>query len=262
MSDAIVVREAEMGSAHWEEATGFADSRPLDYLFVHADLHLREIGRCRAFSAHREGQLVAVGTAFHPHAGAMFSVAGEDSTALRELATRLVATAEGHFAVICRERDGLAARRATGLTVGDREIHMVLDGLPLRTGACRPRRADASTWERLAGFYAELPGQVFFSDVLRGNPAYYVEEDGRLVAAAICHFVTPRVLHIGGVLTHPDYRRRGCATGIVAALATEARETGRIASLLVRADNDRAVELYEKLGFVRYQIMSFLMGGE
>lgn len=259
-AEGLVLREAERGTKLWEQARDFADARPLDYILVHADLNEPQAVRARGICAFRGEKLVAVGSEFRPHRGRMFSVAGEDQEALGALAQSLVSGTDGRYAMLCREADALSVRRATGLAAGDHEIHMILDG-PAKGGAPeRAIRTDERTWDQVVEFYNRLPREVFFSEVYRDNPSYYVEQDGKVVAAAISHFVTPRVLQVGGVLTDPEYRRRGLAGSIVAALANEAHEAGRLASLFVRSDNEGAIALYEKLGFRRHQVIALMIG--
>ncbi len=54
------------------------------------------------------------------------------------------------------------------------------------------------------------------------------------------------------IAVHPDHRRRGIAQGLVTALCDRLALTGVHALLLeVRASNDPAKALYEKLGFVQ-----------
>lgn len=52
------------------------------------------------------------------------------------------------------------------------------------------------------------------------------------------------------VAVHPDYRRNGIAEALVTALAAALKEKGSASlTLEVRASNDPAISLYEKLGF-------------
>ena len=52
------------------------------------------------------------------------------------------------------------------------------------------------------------------------------------------------------VAVHPDWRRRGIAEGLIAHLIQELQNRGSKALMLeVRASNDPATALYEKLGF-------------
>lgn len=54
------------------------------------------------------------------------------------------------------------------------------------------------------------------------------------------------------IAVHPEYRRRGIAEALIDALVNALREKGsRALSLEVRASNDPAIALYEKLGFTQ-----------
>ena len=52
------------------------------------------------------------------------------------------------------------------------------------------------------------------------------------------------------IAVHPEYRRRGIAEALIDALINALREKGsRALSLEVRASNDPAIALYQKMGF-------------
>lgn len=54
------------------------------------------------------------------------------------------------------------------------------------------------------------------------------------------------------IAVHPDFRRRGLAEALVTRLVTELRQKQvRCLTLEVRASNDPAIALYQKLGFVQ-----------
>jgi len=54
------------------------------------------------------------------------------------------------------------------------------------------------------------------------------------------------------IAVHPDFRRQGVAEALINALVTELRKLGsRSLTLEVRASNEPARKLYEKLGFVQ-----------
>ena len=61
--------------------------------------------------------------------------------------------------------------------------------------------------------------------------------------------------HIMNVAVDPDYRRRGIATRLLESVFESTRDDQRRGyTLEVRVSNDRAISLYEKLGFVRQGI--------
>ena len=75
------------------------------------------------------------------------------------------------------------------------------------------------------------------------------EEDGR-VAGYIGSQSVPDESDMMNVAVHPDYRRRGIAEALVVALCDALREQGSVSlTLEVRASNEPAKALYQKLGF-------------
>ena len=79
---------------------------------------------------------------------------------------------------------------------------------------------------------------------------WLVAEDDGLVAGYIgCQMSFPEV-DVMNVAVHPDFRRRGIAAILVEALTDHLRHMDCTSlSLEVRASNDPAIALYEKLGF-------------
>jgi ribosomal protein S18 acetylase RimI-like enzyme len=73
--------------------------------------------------------------------------------------------------------------------------------------------------------------------------------EGRLVAMAGERLRVPGYTEISAVCTHPEHLGRGYASALAAALMRRIRDCGEVPFLHVRAENKRAVELYERLGF-------------
>ena len=76
-----------------------------------------------------------------------------------------------------------------------------------------------------------------------------VRIDGRLAAMAGQRFRMPGYTEVSGVCTHPDFRGRGLARMLSAAVATFIEERGDVAFLHAWTSNLAAIRLYESLGF-------------
>ena len=76
------------------------------------------------------------------------------------------------------------------------------------------------------------------------------KENGRLAAYGGAQYVLDEA-NIVNIATHPDYRRRGCATSVMHALETYLKENGiEFVYLEVRKSNSSAQALYTKEGYV------------
>ncbi len=62
---------------------------------------------------------------------------------------------------------------------------------------------------------------------------------------------------IGSVCTHPDRQGRGFASSLIAALIQKIKKRNETPFLHVRAENVKAIRLYEKLGFKTRRNMNF-----
>lgn len=80
---------------------------------------------------------------------------------------------------------------------------------------------------------------------------YYIgiRQEGRLVAMAGERLKVPGFTEVSAVCTHPDYLGRGYAGALMTKVMRRIRERGETPFLHVRADNARAIALYERLGF-------------
>src|SRR5581483_22227 len=96
------------------------------------------------------------------------------------------------------------------------------------------------------GFASWLPPAA-----IRDGVYYGIRVNGRLVAAAGTHVVSPdaRLAVVGNVLTHVDFRGRGYATATTGAVTAELLRFCDQVVLNVRADNPPALQAYRKLGY-------------
>jgi len=93
-----------------------------------------------------------------------------------------------------------------------------------------------------------VPREVLL-EALSDHVCYGVFVDGRLASVARTYVRTPRVWVVGGVFTHPDFRGRGFAKAVTAAVTREALLSGAYALLHVREDNYPAIRAYRRVGY-------------
>lgn len=83
-----------------------------------------------------------------------------------------------------------------------------------------------------------------------------VRIDGRLAAMAGERMRFPGHVEVSGVCTHPDFRGRGLARRLSAAVTADIQRRGEKPVLHAWTMNTAAIELYEKLGFVLHATMN------
>src|SRR5579862_223921 len=83
-----------------------------------------------------------------------------------------------------------------------------------------------------------------------------IRKDGKLVAMAGERLKLPGYTEISAVCTHPEHLGHGYAGFLMTVLAERIRGRDETPILHVRAENARAVQLYERLGF-RRRLLSY-----
>lgn len=86
---------------------------------------------------------------------------------------------------------------------------------------------------------------------------YGIFENGKLVAMAGQRMHVARFNEISAVCTHPDYLGKGYATALTQHQVNLIYEQGYQPFLHTRGDNDRAIEVYKRLGFEISRPMNF-----
>jgi len=75
--------------------------------------------------------------------------------------------------------------------------------------------------------------------------------DGKLVAMAGERLKVPGYTEVSAVCTHPEHAGKGYARILMTEVMRRIRDRGETPFLHVRKDNERAIELYQRLGFSR-----------
>jgi ribosomal protein S18 acetylase RimI-like enzyme len=140
-------------------------------------------------------------------------------------------------------------------------LRMVLDPLGYRPapteGAARLAAADLGELERLfadGNATGEAP-DFFLPSMLRDGVFFGIREAGELVAAAGTHLAVPAegVGVVGNVYTRRDRRGQGLAARTTSAVVGELlRINLRTIALNVSQNNEVAIRVYERLGFLRH----------
>ncbi len=90
---------------------------------------------------------------------------------------------------------------------------------------------------------------ITLRQILKNQLCFALTVDGDIVAKANTNAIGINCIQIGGVYTHPLYRRNGYAGALVQALCNRASQAGRKPVLFVKEKNTPAFNLYQKLGF-------------
>ncbi len=90
---------------------------------------------------------------------------------------------------------------------------------------------------------------ISLRQILKNQLCFALTVDGEIVAKANTNAIGINCIQIGGVYTHPLYRRNGYAGALVTALANRALRSGKQPVLFVKEKNIPAFALYQKIGF-------------
>jgi len=96
---------------------------------------------------------------------------------------------------------------------------------------------------------------AFAAQLAAGQRIIGLEDAGQLIGAVLVTHDT-RKGWINRLAVHPDHRRKGYATELIAAAERELREMGfRIFAVLIEADNNASQELFAREGYKAHDIV-------
>ncbi len=102
---------------------------------------------------------------------------------------------------------------------------------------------------RLKGIQGRPLEPEVAAERLRKWRYYGVFEEGELVSVACAYLRLPEVWAVGDVYTRPDFRGRGYAKISTSAVTRDAVNSGAMAFLHVKEDNEPAIKVYKSLGY-------------
>ena len=85
--------------------------------------------------------------------------------------------------------------------------------------------------------------------ILKNQLCLALYSDGEIVAKANTNAIGINWIQLGGIYTHPLYRRNGYAWQLISAILRRTSKAGKKAALFVKDINVPAMELYKKIGF-------------
>jgi ribosomal protein S18 acetylase RimI-like enzyme len=215
------------------------------------DLEDREFGRTRWGAAYDDDEMVAVGLEYlGPTPQPLFVMGRTDG-----IAAVLRDVIRPRAAYIASRPEMLPAIEPTyRVDPGPLMLRMWVDRAHFRPYPATVQRllpVEIGELNRLyqLGFASWLPSSAIADGVYYG-----MRVNGRLIAAAGTHVVSPRarLAVVGNVLTHTDYRGRGFATAVTGAVTAELLRTCDQVVLNVRADNPPAINAYRRLGYAEH----------
>jgi RimJ/RimL family protein N-acetyltransferase len=257
----VALRRADVGptaapTRDRELLRGFLERDRLFAAYAICDLDDREFPRTRWAVARQDGEVVALGVEYEGSSPQPLFVFGSDAgiqAVLRDVLRPRLA-----YVAALPERLPAVARRYR-LDAGPQMVRMGVTSERFRPaedpGVERLTPADTPDLNRLyrLGFGSWLPAQSVTEGVYFGLRIH-----GRLVAAAGTHIVSraARLAVVGNVMTAAEFRGRGYAKAVTAAVTAELLGFCDDVVLNVRADNPPALNAYRRIGYlehVRYE---------
>jgi ribosomal protein S18 acetylase RimI-like enzyme len=257
----VAIRRSEAGpigalTRDRELLRAFLERDRLYAAYAICDLDEREFARTRWAVARLDGEVVALGAEYGGASPQPLFVMGSDAG----IGSILRDVLRPRIAFIAALPSSLPqVQRHYHLDPGPQMVRMATDRERFRAvddpGVEPLSPSDAPELNRLyrLGFGSWLPAQSIAEGVYYG-----LRVGRRIVAAAGTHIVSrdARIAVVGNVMTAPEYRGRGYAKAVTAAVTAELLRFCDDVVLNVRSDNPPALHAYRRIGYlehVRYE---------
>ena len=96
----------------------------------------------------------------------------------------------------------------------------------------------------------DLEASAQLKSILKDQLCFALYSDGEIVSKANTNAIGFNYVQLGGVYTHPLYRKNYYAWHLVYTICQRVLKTGRKLSLFVKEKNNPAIMLYKRIGFV------------
>ena len=106
----------------------------------------------------------------------------------------------------------------------------------------------------------DLEAGAQLKSILKDQLCFALFSDGEIVSKANTNAIGVNYAQLGGVYTHPLFRKNYYAWHLIYTICTRVLKTGRKLSLFVKEKNNPAITLYEQIGFTetgKYMIAYF-----
>lgn len=101
---------------------------------------------------------------------------------------------------------------------------------------------------------SRLEVSMSLRQILKNQLCLAIFSDGEAVAKANTNAIGINWIQIGGVYTHPLFRRNGYAVHLIYSICRRAFRVNRNVALFVKEKNEPAIQLYKKLGFQAHDL--------
>lgn len=254
-------RIIRLGRNFREKALQLALSNPLSNAVIIADL-TQLYTDCSIFLKIQDNRPISIISYYKDLPFCSIGILAESVTDIQELIDELLAI---HPELTDKAIIGLFTNRMAGMisecfkdveAMGELQMVLTADNIyeiPFDTTQYRLERLGATDLVQISYLYSLVPAMAWTPKTLTYGPCYGIFYGDTLVSIAGVHFATKWAAEIGNIVTHPKHRRLNLAYACTKAVADDLRGTTENIFLCVMSDNEPAIRLYEKMGFVTHQ---------
>jgi ribosomal protein S18 acetylase RimI-like enzyme len=181
------------------------------------------------------------------------SIEGHDPAIVARLADELISAShlppDQPFYSLVPERIASILTEVTDVLSVRPEWQMIHNSDPSHLKSGTTRILNPTDLPAMTALANAADAMVFSAETFARGEFFGIDCDSELVAMGGVQTKLPGFTEIGSIVTHPDYRRQGYASEVVAALVDHLRTQDQRVFLVLFQTNHPARALYEKLGF-------------